>query len=131
MKSREQIDWPALRVRAAEIPEPAYDFVRDGLKYTVQTLHGKPGSPECPTSERCHVTGQQLCLGIKDLAIQRWGLLAITVLERWGIRRTEDFGTMIFAMIDRQELRASENDSIDDFKGVYEFDEAFGALRIG
>lgn len=128
VKSRE-VDWPAVRSRAARIPEDAFEFVRDGLKHTVVSLHG-PATPACGPAEKRHVTGQQLCLGLRDLAIQRWGLLAQTVLKKWGITRTEDFGTIVYAMIDRKELRSSDNDSIDDFKGVFDFDECFGALTL-
>lgn len=133
MKSPE-IDWPSIRVRASEFSESAFDFVRDGLRHTVETLQSAaacsvPAAEEAAI-ERRHVTGQQLCMGLKELAIERWGLLSLTVLNRWGIERTDDFGTIVYAMIDRAELKSSENDSIEDFKGVYDFDEAFGALTI-
>jgi uncharacterized repeat protein (TIGR04138 family) len=48
-------------------------------------------------------------------------------MRRWGIRGTEDWGILVYAMIDRGEMRASERDSLDDFRGVFDFDEAFGA----
>lgn len=131
VKSRE-VDWPTVRTRAAIFPDEAFEFVRDGLKHTVLSLHGHtaapgPGGGPSTIAERRHVTGQQLCMGLRDLALQRWGMLAGTVLRRWRITRTEDFGTIIFAMIDRRELRTSEDDSIDDFRSVYDFDEVFGA----
>lgn len=124
------VDWPSIRSRAAEIPVDAFEFVRDGLKHTVQSMHGPAtaeqasASPDARPRPR-HVSGQQLCQGLRDLAVQRWGLLSQTVLRRWGIETTEDFGTIVFAMIDRQELKASDNDSIEDFKGVFNFQEAF------
>lgn len=130
MKSGSGLDWPTIRSRAAQFPEEAFDFVRDGLRFTVETLHGSTEQSEQP-EERRHVTGQQLCLGLKEYAVQRYGLLAGTVLGRWGLRRTEDFGTIVYSMIDRGDLRASEQDSIDDFKGVFDFAEVFGALTIG
>lgn len=131
VKSREQIDWSALRQRASEISDNAFDFVRDGLRHTVESLHGPClRSEREQTDERRHVSGQQLCLGLKELAVQRWGLLAPTVLRNWGIRRTDDFGTIVFAMIDRKELKSSEGDTIEDFKGVFDFDEAFGSLAL-
>lgn len=124
MKSPE-VDWPEIRTRAAAFPDEAFDFVRDGLKQTVVTLHGPAHSPAAAMNPKRHVSGQQLCLGLRDLAQQRWGLLSITVLRKWGIQRTEDFGTIVYAMIDRRELRTSEGDSIEDFRGVYDFEEAF------
>lgn len=133
VKSRE-VDWPTVRTRAAMFPEEAFEFVRDGLKHTVLTLHGHSGTGGAArpapgggaVTQRRHVTGQQLCMGLRDLAVQRWGLLAGTVLRKWRITRTEDFGTIVFAMIDRRELRVSEDDSIEDFRAVYDFEEAFG-----
>lgn len=129
MKSRE-VDWPAVRTRAARFPEEAFEFVRDGLKHTVVALHGPATTAPAAAAERRHVSGQQLCMGLRDLAVQRWGLLAPTVLKKWGVTRTEDFGTIVYAMIDRRELRSSDNDSMDDFRGVFDFDEVFGALTL-
>jgi uncharacterized repeat protein (TIGR04138 family) len=130
VKSRGEVDWTIVRTRAAAFPEDAFDFVREGLRHTVQALHGPQASAEEPPTERRHVSGQQLCLGLKDLAIQRWGLLAPTVLRKWGIRATDDFGTIVYALIDRKELRASERDSLDDFKGVFDFDETLGNMTL-
>lgn len=72
-----------------------------------------------------HVSGQELCLGLRSLAVEKYGLLARTVLRGWGLSTTEDFGKIVYAMVDTGLLRTSENDSLDDFRGVYEFDEAF------
>lgn len=109
--------------QAERFPEQAFQFVRDGLQHTVQITHGQQ---EAEPRTR-HVSGQQLCLGLRDLAVTRWGLLAGTVLRRWGIRSTEDFGVIVYALIERGEMRNSEEDSFDDFKAVYEFDEAFAS----
>lgn len=136
MKGGSSLDWPAIRSRAAMFPEEAFDFVREGLRHTVQNIHGEEpaagggGVAASAINDRRHVSGQQLCLGLRDLAIKRYGLLAGTVLSRWGVRRTDDFGTIVYALIDRSELRASDRDNLEDFKGVYDFAEAFGALAI-
>lgn len=71
------------------------------------------------------MTGQELCIGLRDYAVDCFGVLALTVLEQWGIRRTEDFGRIVFAMIDAGFLRKTAEDSLEDFVGVFEFDEAF------
>ena len=77
-----------------------------------------------------HVTGKDLCLGLRDMAIERYGQLAPTVLRRMGLRRTADFGTLVYAMIDRGEMRISDDDTIGDFRDVYDFDEAFSAANL-
>jgi uncharacterized repeat protein (TIGR04138 family) len=124
--------WKHIRARAASFPEEAFQFVREGLGHTVKLVHGEAALRATidPSDESRHVTGQQLCMGMRDLAIERYGLLAQTVLNRWGIRRTEDFGAVVYSMIDRKELRSGPSDSYADFEGVYDFDEAFGALAL-
>ncbi|MEP0844408.1 MAG: hypothetical protein HRF43_17045 [Phycisphaerae bacterium] len=72
-----------------------------------------------------HVTGQQLCFAIRDVALQRWGLMARAVLARWNITRTEDIGAIVFALVNNGWLQKQPTDSIDDFKDVFSFDEAF------
>lgn len=133
MKSQRQLDWEAIRGRAATFSEESFNFVRDGLGHTVKTIYGEvvrdPGQ-NAPADERYHVSGQQLCLGLRDLAIERYGLLAKAVLNKWGLRRTDDFGVIVYSLIDRQELRSSERDSFDDFAGVFDFDEAFGEMVL-
>jgi uncharacterized repeat protein (TIGR04138 family) len=56
-------------------------------------------------------------------------MLAKTVLAQWGVRRTEDFGKIVFAMIDAGLMRGSDTDTPEDFRGVYDFDEAFGTTE--
>jgi len=72
-----------------------------------------------------HVTGQELSRALKDIAIERWGYLARTVLEHWGIHGTQDFGRIVFALVDNHILSKQPTDSIRDFERVYDFDEAF------
>lgn len=143
MNSGSSLDWPAIRSRAAMFPDEAFEFVREGVRHTVSILHGQTRRVQrLPASqvlipgeefidESRHISGQQLCMGLRDFAIQRYGLLAGCVLERWGVKRTEDFGTIVYALIDRKELRASPRDSYEDFKGVFDFAETFGALTLG
>lgn len=83
---------------------------------------------EIAEAESRHVSGQELCLGLRSLAVEKYGLLARTVLRGWGVSTTEDFGKIVYAMVDTGLLRTSEQDSLDDFRGVYEFEEAFDGL---
>ena len=127
MSKQIQVDWDAVRLRARQFPQEAYQFVREGLAHTVKSIHGKlPETPTDPSDDNSrHVSGQQLCVGLKDLAVLKYGLLARTVLQHWGIRSTGDFGTLVYSLIDRGELRSSPRDSIEDFKDVFEFNDAF------
>jgi uncharacterized repeat protein (TIGR04138 family) len=110
----------------------AFKFVREGLAHTTKMIHGEsspePVADESPAIEpkkNRHISGQQLCLGLKDFALRQYGLLARTVLAHWGLRRTEDFGVIVFALIEAGVLRKSDDDTLDDFREVYSFDEAF------
>src|SRR5262245_23491754 len=77
-------------------PVEAYEFVQQGLGHTVRRIHGA-----IPDDERIcrHVSGAELCEGIREFALARWGLMTRTVLARWNIRRTLDLGVIVFAMI--------------------------------
>ena len=71
-----------------------------------------------------HVSGQHLCWGLRNFAHKKFGALASAVLNHWNIRRTRDFGEIIFALVDNEFLQKQPNDSIDDFDEVYQFAEA-------
>jgi len=127
MAEQIKLDWKSIRQSAGPYAQEALQFVRDGLAHAVKMIHGEQaaaGGVSGAGTDR-HVNGQQLCLGLRDYAITRYGLLARTVLARWGVTRTEDFGRIVFAMIEAGLLRRSDDDSLDDFRGVYDFDEAF------
>ena len=115
--------WEMVRERAGGYPPEAFLFVQEGLRRTVERLAEAKGEPE--GAER-HVSGQELCIGLRSHAIDQYGLLARAVLEHWRIRRTEDFGRIVFILIESGLMRKTEEDSIEDFSGVFDFDEAFG-----
>lgn len=116
------IDASDLLTKSTDFPIDAFAFVQEGLRHTVETLQRNNDEFESPNR---HVSGRELCLGLRDFAIGQYGLLARTVLEQWGIQKTDDFGEIVFAMVEAGLMRASEDDSTDDFRGVYHFDEAF------
>jgi uncharacterized repeat protein (TIGR04138 family) len=103
-------------------PIDAFHFVRRGLDFTVHRIHANP--EQLSDAER-HVSGQQLSMGLRDFAIEHYGLMAKTVLRRWNITRTEDFGRIVFAMVNGGLMQATEQDSIRDFEAVFDFDDAF------
>lgn len=116
--------------RQTKYPADAFAFVEKGLGYTVTRMHGK-FDPKAPPTNR-HVTGPQLCAGLRDYAIEQYGLLAKVVLNRWRITRSDDFGQIVFAMVDAGRMSKTEDDSIRDFVDVFDFDEAFRTnVQIG
>ncbi len=125
------VDWQKLRERAGPYAPEAFEFIRQGLGHTVRMVHGEGALSDPAPDESRHVSGQQLCLGLRDFAICQYGMLARTVLNRWGVRRTDDFGRIVFAMIDLQLMRKTDQDSMEDFRAVYDFGEAFGSVEAG
>ena len=98
----------------------AYLFIREALDHT-QKMIGKAPKDDLPR----HVSGQQLLEGIRDFALQQYGPMAATVLNEFGVRCCEDFGELVFNMVENSLLAKTEKDSREDFKGGYDFDSAF------
>ena len=104
-------------------PPEAFEFLHDGLTRAVKDTHGEQAGEADPGQR--HVSGRELSLALRDLALERWGLLAKAVLERWNIHATIDFGNMVYLLIRHRFMRKTEEDSIEDFRDIYDFDEAF------
>jgi len=102
----------------ARYPRDAYFFVREALGFTQKTA-GRTGK-----SVR-HVTGRELLTGIREYALSQFGPMTLTVLDEWGIRRCEDFGEIVFNMVEDGLLAKTDTDSREDFKDGYDFEEAF------
>ena len=111
----------AVRRDGRYAPE-AFEFLHRGLEAATKLKYDKtpPRGPQ-------HVTGQELCLALRNVARQRWGGLARMVLESWNIRRTRDFGEMVYFMIDLGMMGRQDSDDISDFDRVYDFEDAFDA----
>jgi uncharacterized repeat protein (TIGR04138 family) len=57
--------------------------------------------------------------------LDRFGPLARTVLEHWGIHTTDELGEIVFALVDAGVLVAEPQDRAQDFQGLFDFEEAF------
>lgn len=150
-------------------PDPAFLFVRDGLGFAADQIHGPETAlqhsvheflahreedwsdlvtqyharqlPEslleaidagggCEKLNR-HISGRELCWGLRDYALRRWGMLARVVLESWSITGSIDFGRIVFGFIDLDLMQRQPEDTIEEFREVYTFDEAFDAHFAG
>ena len=76
-------------------------------------------------SESRHITGRELAEGARELAMSRYGPMARTVLEHWGIHQTEDLGEIVFTLVDLGVLIKQTGDSRADFADVFDFEDAF------
>jgi len=97
----------------------AYLFIREALDFT-QKLIVKDNRGQVR-----HVTGQELLNGIRQLALQQFGPMTMTVFEEWGIKNCRDFGEIVFNMVEIGLLAKTDKDSRDDFQNGYDFVEAF------
>ncbi len=142
--------------------EGAYHFVRDGLEYAAQSIHGPMTPPQLVIArymseqsidlaeviERLedgsldaevaaaikeaggidglnrNVSGHDLCWALRDFALRRWGNLADVVLRHWNVKCTQDFGRIVFALVEHGLMQKEPHDSASDFKDVFDFDEA-------
>ena len=70
-----------LQERYPRFHRRAYVFLLDALHTVMARL-----------SEKRHISGEELVDSVRDLALQRFGPMAKTVLEHWGIHSTDDLG---------------------------------------
>lgn len=116
----------AIVERDARFDRDAYFFVRDALEFTATSQRRSPsrersGTPLPPH----HVTGQELLEGIRQFALKEYGSMATTVFEHWRISRCEDFGAMVFNLIEAGIFGKNASDTVDDFSGGFDFQSAF------
>ena len=98
----------------------AYNFMRQALDFTLSRIR-----EEEEGVQHRHVTGQELCAGIRDYALGQYGPMAYTLLKEWGITRTEDFGEIVFNLVEYGVFGKTETDSREDFVKIFDFEEAF------
>jgi uncharacterized repeat protein (TIGR04138 family) len=107
----------------------AYQFVGAGLEYAQDVLglgrprRGRPRRGQKGRPQR-HVTGQELCWALRDLAHRQYGRMAKLVLASWGIHTTRDMGEIVFNLIRIGKMSPSENDRVEDFDDVYDFEHS-------
>ena len=98
----------------------AYQFVFAALNHVQDTL-----GRDRRSDQSGHVSGPELLAGIRELALQHFGLMTLSVFSSWGITRTEDFGKIVFELVEIGRMRKTNDDQLDDFVGVYDFHQAF------
>jgi uncharacterized repeat protein (TIGR04138 family) len=119
------------RVELAEVvrrdpryPYEAYDFVFEALTHTQKLLGKTPREKGEEAEAHCHVSGPELLEGIRDLALREFGLMARTVFHMWGIDRTDDFGEIVFNLVESNLMSKTEEDGRNDFHNIFDLDEA-------
>ena len=103
-----------IRLRDPRFHEHAYLFVLAALEWSQTRL-----------VERRHVSGRELAGACRDLALERYGVMARVVLAYWGVRSTADIGDIVFTLVDLGLLISQPTDSREEFAEVFDFDQAF------
>lgn len=106
--------FATLRSRNPRYEEAAYLFVLAALNFVLERL-----------PEPRHISGPELAEGVRDLALERFGPMARSVLEHWGIERTADVGEIVFLLVECGVLIKQDEDTVADFTDVFDFDDAF------
>lgn len=102
----------------------SYLFLQKGLNFTIEKERKRQGKVVTKVSKR-HVSGQELLEGIRDYALEQYGPMTHFILKSWGIDRCEDFGEMVFNLIEYGVFSKNDQDSKEDFASTYTFEEAF------
>ncbi len=99
-------------------PADAYFFVQEALQHTQRALGRHK-------TEDKHVGGRELLAGIRDYALKSYGPMVPTLFGEWGIHSCQDFGEIVFNMIDHNLATKRPTDTREDFRAGYDFEEAF------
>ncbi|MDB4459061.1 hypothetical protein N9059_00650 [bacterium] len=97
----------------------AYYFIREALEHTQRAM------AKSRKDEIRHVSGQEILQGIRDFSVTTYGPMTTTLFTEWGIKVCEDFGEVVYNLIDSKILAKNEGDSKEDFAALYTFEEAF------
>jgi uncharacterized repeat protein (TIGR04138 family) len=110
---------PTIVARDPRFTADAYHFIREALDHTQKRV------AKASKGASRHISGGELLDGIRDYALRTYGPMSQTVFAEWGIQACEDLGEIVFNLVEAGLLSKTQKDSRDDFKGGYDFDDAF------
>jgi uncharacterized repeat protein (TIGR04138 family) len=102
----------------------AYDFIFHAIQHTQRVMGREMPREGEEVQKRHHVSGPELLEGVRQLALLEFGGLAKTVFHSWGLRTTDDWGNIVFNLIDAGLMSKTTDDTRKDFHAVYDFDQA-------
>jgi len=97
----------------------AYEFMMQALWFTQKKLQ-----------RTAHVSAKELLDGARDFGLNQYGPMTKSVFEHWGVKSTDDFGEIVFNMIDHNLMKKSDRDCRQDFKNVYSFEETLNVFGV-
>ncbi len=119
-----QTDLIEIADQDGRYPPEAFEFVMEAMGHAQRMFDKATPQGGGRAGDEHHVTGRELLEGACDLARRDFGLMAPVVFECWGVRRTEDFGEIVFALIDAGVLAGNDSDTKDDFRDVFDLEPA-------
>ena len=93
-----------------EYAREAFLFIPEAVDRTVSAL---------PKAR--HVTAAELLEGVRLLAAEKFGAVALEVLTSWGIYTASDVGNLVYLLIGAGILNSSEDDRREDFDIDFDF----------
>ena len=115
------MEAPTLNETLGQMQRRNPRFAMEAYVFVLGGLHRRLAELDRPR----HISGAELAGAVRDLAIDRFGLLARVVLEHWGVHTTEDIGEIVFLLVDHGVLAKQETDRREDFADVFSFEEVF------
>ena len=107
-----KMDYSAILKKDPRFDSRAYDFVIEVVS-------------EASSQAKGHVSGQELLLWFRDMALDAFGPMAFAVLSDWGVHTCEDVGDIVFSLYDEKMIGKTDSDSPADFIGGFDFAEEF------
>lgn len=101
----------------------AYEFLFEALSHTQKRLGRQPRAEAGEAGPQHHVSGRELVEGVRELALREFGLMARTVFRLWGIQRTDDFGELVFNLVEANLMSKTDADDRRDFHNIFDFGE--------
>jgi uncharacterized repeat protein (TIGR04138 family) len=92
----------------------AYEFVMEALAFSQKKF-----------KKAKHISGEELLAGIRALLLKKFGPMTVTLLKAWGIKKTDDFGNIVYNLVQNKVLAKDTEDQYESFKNAYDFDEVF------
>lgn len=99
-------------------PHNAYHFVRKALNFTTEKIQKK-----APKGSKQDVSIPNLIQGISEYAHDQFGPLASCVFKSWGVFHGEDFGNIVFNLVEHGAFSKSDSDAREAFKEMLDFKE--------
>ena len=117
-------DWLTAAANAAGLPLDGFKFVRAALKYT--KLSGNKRDFSVPGG----ANAAEICAGVRKHAQMYFDNPdeARDCLSQWRIRSSEDVGAIVFALVEAGILKASPDDSLAAFNGLFTFEDLIGGI---